>query len=99
MRHAEFVCRAVVKHVLRMFLTHRTIWRISPCVFGPEGQVIDAIFIFMIVRSTAVGVACVVPVPVFQRTSRSEGLANTIDYIDYEVHYILYGPERPQSHV
>ena len=98
MRHAEFVCRAVAKHVLRMFLTHRTIWGISPCVFGPEGLVIDAISIFMTVRSTAVGVACVVPVPVFQRTSRSEGLANTIDYIDYEVHYILYGPERPQSH-
>ena len=81
-----------------MCLTRRSIWGVSPCVFGPEGQVIDAISSFMIVRSTAVGVAYVVPVPVFQRTFWSEGLANTINHIDYEVHYILYGPERPQSH-
>ena len=81
-----------------MFLMRRTIWGVSPCVFGPEGLVIDAISIFMTVRSTAVGVACVVPVPVFQRTPRSEGLANTIDHIDHEVHYIFYGPARSQSH-
>ena len=82
-----------------MCLTRRSIWGVSPCVFGPEGQVIDAISSFMIVRSTAVGVAYVVPVPVFQRTSKREGLANAIDHTDYEVYYIMYCHERPQSHV
>ena len=99
MRHAEFVCRAVAIHVLCMFLTRRTTCGISPFVFGPEGQVIDAISIFIILRATAVGVAYVVPVPVFQRTSKREGLANAIDHTDYEVYYIMYCHERPQSHV